>query len=50
MHRKLDNPVVFVVLVGTAIAAFFKAMQWAGTKMNAPGVTSFYGGNGMAGR
>lgn len=47
MHEKLDNPIVFIVLVGTAIAAFFKVMQYAGKKANAPGVTSFYGGAGQ---
>jgi hypothetical protein len=40
---KLDNPLVFIVLISIGVAAVFKGGQWAGLKLGWPGMSSFFG-------
>lgn len=44
VRAKVDNPLVFIVLIAIGVAAVFKVGQFAGNKMGWKGVTSFFGG------
>lgn len=43
-RERMDNPLVFIVLIAVGVAAVFKLGQWAGNKVGSPGLTSFFGG------
>jgi hypothetical protein len=45
MHEKLDNPLVFIVLVSVGVAAVWKAAQFGFSKLGWAGGVSFFGGN-----
>lgn len=44
VHRVLDNPLTFIVLIAIGVAAVFKVGQWGGNRVGSKGVTSFFGG------
>lgn len=44
MRDHLDNPLVFLVLIGLFVYGLGCFGRAAGNRFNAPGVTSFFGG------
>lgn len=44
MRDHLDNPLVFLVVIGLFVYALGCGGRALGNRMNAPGVTSFFGG------
>lgn len=49
VREKLDNPLVFIIVLTVAVSAGQMLGRWLGTKANAPGVRSFFGGNASTG-
>lgn len=43
-RRKVDNPLVFIVLIAIGVAAVFKVGQFGGRKLGSKGMVSFFGG------
>ncbi len=44
-RERMDNPLVFIVLIAVGVAAVFKLGQWTGHKVGSPGLASFFGAN-----
>jgi hypothetical protein len=44
LHEHLDNPLVFVFLIGLVVYAMGAVGRYVGNTYNVPGVTTFFGG------